>query len=69
MQYLEERARELGIDIDAVVASIEPSGGVSVEGFLELIEHCRPDQKVRQRDRRTSTNSSTIRPIALFVRS
>lgn len=39
MQYLEERARERGIDIDALVASVEPSGGVSVEGFLELLEN------------------------------
>ena len=39
MQYLEERARERGIDIDALVASVDPSGGVSLEGFLELIEN------------------------------
>ena len=39
MQYLEERARERGVDIDTLVASIEPSGGVSLEGFLELIEN------------------------------
>jgi hypothetical protein len=39
MQYLEERARERGIDIDALVTSVEPSGGVSVEGFLELMEN------------------------------
>jgi hypothetical protein len=39
MQYLEERARERGADIDALVASIEPAGGVSLEGFLELIEN------------------------------
>jgi hypothetical protein len=39
LQYLEERARERGIYIDALVASVEPSGSVSLEGFLEMIEN------------------------------
>ena len=39
MQHLEERARERGIDIDALVASVEPAGDVSLDGFLELIEN------------------------------
>ena len=39
VQYLQDEARERRIDIDALVASVEPSGGVSLEGFLELIEN------------------------------
>jgi hypothetical protein len=39
VQYLEERARERGIDIDALVGTVEPSGGVSLDGFLELVEN------------------------------
>ena len=39
MQYLEEQARERGVDIDTLVASVDPAGGVSLDGFLELIEN------------------------------
>ena len=39
LQYLEERARDRGIEIEELIASLEPVSGTFLDSFLELIEN------------------------------
>src|SRR6266480_6281188 len=39
LQYLEERARDRGIEIEELIANLEPVSGAFLDSFLELIEN------------------------------
>ena len=46
-QYLEEQARNRGIDIESYIASVQPSSGRSLETFLDAIQNNITEGQIR----------------------